>query len=227
MHSRVLLLISSNWASVRIGCSGFSVFAILLKAVSHLFQFHYEIAVRRRLLLEGRDAGAVFETVSHHIDTFLGKRFEWFCAEYLRTNYPTAEQGKWWIDTSDFHAEIDIVSRISAGKNSIDLFTECKFRKELADFREYAQLDAAASYFEKTANPRPMIISVSGFDGELTAAAEGLNLVLIGPDELFGRSPAPAADRINPNEKQECARCGKEGFDAPGFVRIPGNDIQP
>ena len=192
-----------------------------------LLQFHYEIAVRKRLLLEGRDPDAAFEAVSHHIDTFLGKRFEWFCAEYLRTNYPTAEQGKWWIDTSDFHAEIDIVSRISAGKNSIDLFTECKFRKELAGFREYAQLDAAASYFEKTANPRPMIISVSGFDGELTAAAEGLNLVLIGPDELFGRSPAPAADRINPNEKQECARCGKEGFDAPGSVRIPGNDIQP
>ena len=156
-----------------------------------LFQFYYEIAVRRRLLLEGKDKEAAFEAVSHYIDSFLGKRFELFCAEYLKNNYPVAEQGKWWIDRPDFHAEIDIISRISNGRNVIDLFTECKYIKEPAGFHEYNQLDKASSFFEKNTNPRLMLMSVSGFDKELTEAAAGLNLILIGPDELFGLNPAP------------------------------------
>lgn len=150
--------------------------------------------LRRRVLLEGTDTRVAFEAASHNIDSFLGKRFELFCTGYLKSNFAVLEQGKWWCDRPDFHAEIDIVSRISTGRNVIDLFTECKFTKEQAGFHEYNRLDKVIAYFEKSANPRLMLISVSGFDKELSDAVEGLNLILIGPDELFGKMPAPKID---------------------------------
>lgn len=36
-----------------------------------------------------------------------------------------------------------------------------------------------------------MLMSVSGFDRELTDFSDGRNLTLVGPDELFGNAPAP------------------------------------
>lgn len=162
-----------------------------------LFAFHYEVVSRRRILISMANTGASFDALSPYIDAYLGKRFEYFCADLLVRSYPVTEIGTWWKGgKSGSGEEIDIVARLRIGSNNITLFAECKFTKAKAGFHELNVLDSRVEPFRRDVNERLMMFSVSGFEDDLAEFARGADVFLIGPEEIFGRNPMPPIGRL-------------------------------
>ena len=159
----------------------------------NLFAFHHEVIVRRRSMISNQYPDRSYSEIKQHIDTFLGRRFELFCEDFIRKNYIVTEMGKWWIDDPkrNVHEDIDIVARLLYSGNRIDLFVECKFTKSSVGFHEYNILERRVEDHMRDSNARLCMISVSGFDRDLEEFAEGARVLLIGPEELFGYSPVP------------------------------------
>lgn len=160
----------------------------------NLIAFDREVLVRRRSLIDNKDLDATYRELEPYIDTFLGKRFELFCEEFIKENYAVTEIGKWWMDDDKrgIHEDIDIVARVSSSGNRLDLFAECKFTRAPAGFHVYNVLDRRVDMFRERANERLAIICVSGFEENLAEFAERAHVLLIGPDELFGHEEPEA-----------------------------------
>lgn len=156
-----------------------------------MFAFNFEVLVRRSTLISDADAKRSYRNIEHHIDAFLGTRFEHYCRRFLPTVYPISEIGKWWMDSREVHEDIDIVAVVASGDNKIQLMGECKFTQRPVGFHEYNKLDARAQRFRRSSNERLALISISGFDEELRGSAEGLRLILLGPDVIFGKALPP------------------------------------
>lgn len=155
-----------------------------------LFAFYFGVVQRRKSLLLGNDPDSAYDALEETLNTFLGKRFELFCMDYITRNYSVLEIGKWWRSfKSGTTEEIDIAARTVFEGVKYDLFAECKFRGGKAGFSEYEDLERRVSLTDAS-NERLMIISASGFDEEFLRAAEGLSVITVGPDELFaGKHP--------------------------------------
>ena len=153
-----------------------------------LFSFHYEVIQGMTAYLTPGHSDEAYELLKPKIDTFLGRRFEQFCTEFLRDVYLTIETGTWWMDRGDEHSEIDIVSKVSSRKITYELFCECKFRNAPMGYRDYNLLVERSKRFANVTNPRYVMFSISGFEPKLEdLAAEDGNVILIGPEEIFGR----------------------------------------
>lgn len=159
----------------------------------YLMSFCHSILFRRRSLVGSEDTDGASAKLMYDINGFLGTRFELFCRDWLSRSYNVLEIGKWWIDDPrrDLHEDIDIVARISVANSKIDLFVECKFRKDEIGFHDYNILCRRAEPFMDTTNCRLMMISVSGFDADLKEYAEGGGVILVGPEEILGHRKAP------------------------------------
>lgn len=142
----------------------------------------WESAIRRKL---GPDT--IYKMVEHDIDTFLGKRFEFFCGEWLDRVMTVRERGTWWGCVDDVDADIDIVADvITPDLYTHPLLAECKFRKSKMGFSVYNDLVRRGEAARVGYNVRYMLISMSGFDGRLEEFAEDNGVILIGPEELIG-----------------------------------------
>lgn len=159
----------------------------------YLIAFCHSILFRRRSLVGPEDANGASAKLMYDINGFLGTRFELFCRDWIVRSYNVLEIGKWWIDDPrrDLHEDIDIVARISVANSKIDLFVECKFRKDEIGFHDYNILYRRAEQFMDTTNCRLMMISISGFDADLKEYAEGGGVILVGPEEILGHRKAP------------------------------------
>lgn len=154
----------------------------------YLFAFNYEVLTRRRYMISTEDAESSLREIGPYISTFLGRRFELFCKDFIVRNYTVKDIGRWWIDNSrtDTHEDIDIVARVSSSGVSTDLFIECKFTKDPSGFTVFNRLDNRVQGRFDKGNYRLGIISVSGFEEELRDFASQAHILLIGPEELFG-----------------------------------------
>ncbi len=157
-----------------------------------MLAFHYEVLVNRATLIGSGRADDAYGGLLNHIRTFMGRRFELFCLRLIAENYPVTEIGRWWRDDPGrgVHEEIDIVASTVSSGVVTDLYVECRFRRERTGFREYDLLDSRVRE-HMDGNYLLVFISVSGFDEEFVEFAEGARVLLIGPDELFGRRPMP------------------------------------
>lgn len=136
-----------------------------------------------------------YDALYPEIATFLGKRFERMCSEYIRKSYITLDIGRWWGYAEGEHTDIDVVADVSDGKNRFRLYCECKFRRKEANYRDYEELrstvDGIGAKGNRSANIRYVIFSASGFsDSMLEAEEDDPMLILIDIDTMIGRKPA-------------------------------------
>ncbi|MBE6514786.1 MAG: ATP-binding protein [Thermoplasmata archaeon] len=162
-----------------------------------LLSFCHGFLIPKGSMLRMRDGSRAYDELTPHIRTYLGKRFELFCRDYIADNYAVTEMGSWWMDDAknDVHEDIDIVARVSEGRNTVGILGECKFTSNPAGFHEYNALARRSARFDPSANNRLMILSVSGFDEEFSEFAAETGVILIGPEELYGGAPAPRLSR--------------------------------
>ena len=152
-----------------------------------LFSFHYEVIQGMTAYLTPGHSDEAYELLKQKIDTFLGRRFEFFCMEFITKEYLTVETGTWWMDKGDIHSEIDIISKVSSKRITYELFCECKFRNSPMGYRNYNLLLERSKRFANVTNPRYLLFSISGFEPRLEElAAEDDSVILIGPEEIFG-----------------------------------------
>ncbi len=160
----------------------------------NLVAFTYEVIEKHPELRSYGDPLGSYDAMYEEIASFLGKRFERLCSEFICRNYITMDIGKWWgrIDGED--TDIDIVARISDGRSKYDLYCECKFRRKESTYRDYEILKEKVSELNRRAGPaneRYMLFSISGFSDSLIEAEENdPKLILVDPDVLVGRKLA-------------------------------------
>ncbi|MDO5862459.1 MAG: DUF234 domain-containing protein [Thermoplasmata archaeon] len=156
----------------------------------NLFAFNFEVMDRIKDARHLKDKDLLLEQLRGRITTFMGKRFEMFCVDLIRENYLTNSIGKWWMDRDGVHEEVDIVAESTMDDNKYIILAECKFRTSPVGFSEYNDLVRRSRRFDKY-NIRLMMISASGFDAKMAEFARDEGVMLVGPDEIFGRAPMP------------------------------------
>lgn len=133
-----------------------------------------------------------FDSRYDDISTYLGFRFERYCAEYIQRNYVTRSIGKWYRTIDGETEDVDIIAEVTDGKNRITLFCECKFRSKPTSYAVLDTLRRRVDIIGSSKNERYVIFSASEFSDSLVEAAEhDPRIILIDMDMLAGRKPAP------------------------------------
>lgn len=145
-------------------------------------------------LLLPQDVESRCDMYSGRVDTFMGHRFERFCASFLASHYSCLEIGTWWGMEADGSGDrewvdIDIVAKVEERGRRGTVYCECKFRNRMTEMSDLETLERRARRLDDTANL--VLFSMGGFERELVALAREHGAVLIGPDEIMGRRPAP------------------------------------
>lgn len=141
------------------------------------------------------DVSLRYEMVRGSVDTFIGHRFEMFCAEFVTRHYRCDAIGQWWgveedEDGKGVGVDIDLVADVREGGKRGTVFGECRFRSRPMKLSDLETLDRRARALDRNANLA--LFSASGFERQLEALAWRYGAVLIGPDVLMGRVPAPS-----------------------------------
>lgn len=132
------------------------------------------------------------EDMGDVIRTFLGRRFEHMCADYMRRNYTCTKVGRWWGSVEGETTDFDIVADVRRKRVMYLLVGECKFRTKAVGFETLNTLSHNVSTLLKDRQVLLALFSVSGFSDELREhAAEAGWILLVGPEEITGRRPAP------------------------------------
>ena len=138
------------------------------------------------------------KSLAHSISTFLGMRFGEACAKYVKSSYYCLEVGRWWGPSGEKEdpgrpviVDIDVTARIEQGGSVYDLFAECKMRNRVTGFHELNELMKRVEMTKSNVNPRYMMFSTSGFDGDLEEyAEERKDVILVDLDMMMGRRQA-------------------------------------
>lgn len=165
----------------------------------NLLAFWYDVVRRYRTVLGSvtMDDGDKALMVRDRVNTFLGRRFELLCEEYLETSYSVSEIGRWWGDVDGSDGDVDIVANvIGRGLTSSQLMVECKFTHRKAGIGVLDDLVRTVGCVGTCHNVRYMVISASGFEHGLEERAEGGPVVLVDMDGLMGRTPPQDLDGI-------------------------------
>ena len=150
----------------------------LYRIEDNLMAFHYEVVARRRARIDPRSMERTMRWIGNDISTFLGKRFEDICAEYLRTNHHCLEVGKWWGKVGEDDSwkpvigDIDVAAKVEQGDVVFDILGECKFTRGPAGFEALNQLMSRADLVSTSDNTRFVLFSWNGFTEELREFAE-------------------------------------------------------
>ncbi|MGN0099165.1 MAG: ATP-binding protein [Candidatus Methanomethylophilaceae archaeon] len=155
-----------------------------------MVDFHFSVLCRWRQTIGGAmDSEIVYGMMEHDIDTFLGRRFESFCGEWLDRVMNVKRRGIWWGRVDGVDTDIDIVADVVNRELFVHtLLVECKFRKNRIGFSAYNDLVERSEVAGAGDNTRYMMISIAGFDTRLCEYAEDNGVLLIGPDELLGNA---------------------------------------
>lgn len=144
--------------------------------------------VRRRVgtLSGGAPSDVKYRRISDDLSTFLGRRFEHVCGEWMDRNLDVKERGT-WIGMSDGEStDIDIVAKVY-GENDVVLtyLAECKFRTGRATLSTLDALRRKAKDAGVEENARFILFSISGFEEELVEYAEDHGIVLVDSERLI------------------------------------------
>lgn len=129
----------------------------------------------------------MIDSVIDRMAGFMGDRMVRLTEEYVRDHYDVEETGTW----RDGGSCIPVVAHASDGKNVMELFCECSVGEAQEGLLDDLRRKVESMDFR--GNLRHVIVSATGFSKGLEAAAgrDG-RVILIGPDCLFGRKPAPS-----------------------------------
>lgn len=162
--------------------------------------FRYEVMGSYSASL-GTRVESVFNELEPAIRTFLGRRFESMCMEYIRQNYVCKEIGQWWGRVDGEHVDIDIIASILNDGIKYTLFAECKFRKKAMGFGAYNDLIRRSAAVKGNSNDIYMLFSISGFESELADYAEENGVLLVDMDTLIGSNDPPRIRRVRRNRR--------------------------
>lgn len=172
-----------------------------------MLAFWYDVIRRHRTSLGSLGIGPEkkLALIDGRIRTFLGRRFELLCMEYLMTEYDVTEIGSWWGPSGDTDSDIDVIATVLDDRMAVSqLIGECKFSINPMGFRAFNMLTERIEKAEPLPNIRYILFSASGFEMNLEEYAGEHGIVLVGIDKLLGRT---AADRL-------------EDIPLEGFVRL-------
>lgn len=121
------------------------------------------------------------------LDTFLGKRFESLCGEWLDISMDVKARGTWWGRISDTDTDIDIVARIFQNDGKIRLLLgECKYTKNKVGFNTLRSLENKAEGIGLEPHEVDFILfSNSGFEEELIEYCQENGIRLVDGQEMF------------------------------------------
>ncbi len=161
--------------------------------------FWYGVVRRYQTILgsTASDDSRKMELIRDRVDTFLGRRFEILCEDYLTSSYDVSEIGRWWGDVNGTDGDVDVVATIiGKGLATSQLMVECKFTRRRAGTAVLENLIRAVECVGACHNVRFVIICPSGFETGLSDRADGGPVVLVGMDELMGRAPPADLDGV-------------------------------
>ncbi len=154
-----------------------------------IMRFHYDVVNRCRMIILNDDPDLVYDRIRERVDTFLGKRFEDLCADYVASNYPCTKLGRCWGSFMTPDEYSDEPGKTLEGR--FDLFGECKFSRKPVGFTEYNRLERRVEGLDGDYVVKYAMFSLSGFDDDFRDFAETNGVLLIGMDEFMGRCPVP------------------------------------
>ena len=154
--------------------------------------FHYAVVKGRGEYFNPSHADKAYSLIENDISTFLGKRFETYCADLIRKRYLTLEMGTWWMDKDDEHSEIDVVAVVDSKDTEYSIFAECKFRRSPMGNADLELLKERSSRFDKSLHRRYFLFSLSGFDRDLADGIDPKRVILVGPETILSGEPLPS-----------------------------------
>lgn len=158
----------------------------------NMIAFEFEVLRKYGTSIRMADPDMVYEELSDVIRSFLGKRFEGICADFMRSHYVCKEIGRWWgkagVGTG---TDIDLVAVVRSRKMTVTVLGECKFRGDASGFEVYNSLKSKADALSRDRTVRLMLFSASGFKDNLVLFAEENGIILVDLDTLISRKPAP------------------------------------
>ena len=139
---------------------------------------------------------ASYESVKGSVTSVLGRLFEIFCRNLIVESYEVRTIGSWFgkVPNEDGimeESDIDVVAEIVDGRNTVELFVECKFRSSRMGVGDLEDLNRRMDHVHGVGNRRRMLISAGGFSEALSERAEDEAVLLVGMDQIMGRSPMP------------------------------------
>ena len=158
----------------------------------NLLAFHHEVLNRHQTLVNNPviSPEVKLDVIRSRIDTFMGRRFEILCRDYILGSYDVGEIGTWWGRVDGTDTDIDIVASVYDGsRRASNLMVECKFSRKAVSYKVLDDLEAKTESTSSMPNLRYMVVAVSGFDTELEAAMDDGRVILVGADKLLGRVP--------------------------------------
>ena len=158
----------------------------------NLLAFHYEVISRHQTLVNNPviSPDVKLDVIRSRIDTFMGRRFELLCRDYILDSYVVGDIGTWWGRADGTDTDIDIVATVCDRDRRVsNLMVECKFSRKAMNCKVLDDLEAKTENTSSIPNLRYMIVAASGFDAELEDAMEDGRVILVGTDKLLGRVP--------------------------------------
>lgn len=126
------------------------------------------------------------------IRSFLGRRFELMCADFMRRSYTCTKVGRWRGSIDGETTDFDIVADVRRKRVKYLVVGECKFRTKTVGFETLNTLSHNVGTLLGNRQVLLALFSISGFDDELREHAEEAGwILLVGPEEITGRRPAP------------------------------------
>lgn len=155
-----------------------------------LVAFRHEVIMNYAASI-GTDADAVFDELEPAIRTFLGKRFEYMCADFIRRNYVCKEIGQWWGKVDGEFVDIDVIAIVLKNRVKYTVFAECKFRNKPMGFGALNTLQRRTESIKGSCNDVYMLFSISGFEEDLVDYAEENGIILVDAGTLIGSKAVP------------------------------------
>lgn len=152
-----------------------------------MVDFHYSVLRRHENVLNGPASSDMkYEDIRQDIATFLGRRFEAICGEWLDRNMEVKRRGTWWGRVNGEDVDIDIVATVYDGPSRTrTVLAECKFRNRPMGFDALNSLEERAKAAHADENMSFVLFSGSGFTERLSEYAEDHGVMLVGPEELL------------------------------------------
>lgn len=150
-----------------------------------LVRLYYEVIAPKMTVVTAYDEDLAYESILPALNDFYGPAFEEECCQFIRRRYHCMEIGRWWGKVGDDYADIDIIALCENDGIQFHLVCECKFRNKLTGEREARELELRTQMTNGCFNPRYCIFSRSGFTDDLEEYAEGRDLILLTPADMF------------------------------------------
>lgn len=152
-----------------------------------LVDFQYSVVRMHGTVLDGpADADTKYLEIEPDISTFLGRRFEVVCGEWMDRNMNVKRRGTWWGRVDGEDADIDIVATVyDEPPRTHTVLAECKFRRRPTGFDALNALERRARAAHAEEDVEFVMFSASGFDTRLEEHAEDHGIRLVGPEELL------------------------------------------